>query len=319
MRRPCRCRNHVAFISAGFLLAGAFPGGSAFARDGFRSAGAKFLTIGGSARALAMGETYLAERSDPLALFYNPAALPGGLPVRLGLAHNAYFQDAHGEYAALSIPRGKLGMGVAMQVFAVNSIPRRTGPTELPLGEFDAVDAQFSGSVSYPLSSKVRAGLAIKGVFEKIDTESASGIAFDLGGTYRITDRVAVGAALNHLGPEMSFDRATYKLPGLFRLGGSYHTESWTARGELVSPNNESAKLHVGGEYLLRVQNERGPAEITDTRLALRAGYVFGYDTRSWAAGFGIGLRHVEIDYAFVPYDNDLGDTHHFGLTFTLQ
>lgn len=315
--RPCihRIGIGMAAILGGYLL---LPG-PVLAQDGYRATGARFLTIGGGARALAMGETYLVESSDPFVQFYNPAPLSGEGPVKVGLAHNAHFQNAHGEYAAMMIPAGRVGLGLALQMFAVNNIPRRVGPTEQPLGEFDAVDAQVVGSAGCAISPKVRLGLAMKGVFQKIDTEVANGIAFDVGGLYQVTGRIAVGAALDNLGPEMSFKQATYKLPSTFRLGGGYTTDQWALRGELVSPRNEASKFHFGGEYVFRLPTAQSPASVTDARLALRAGYTFGYDTRSWAVGFGAGVRYVEIDYAFVPYKDDLGDTHHFGVVFTLQ
>jgi hypothetical protein len=297
---------------------------SIMAADGYRHSGAKFLTIGGGARALALAETYVVEPSDPFALYYNPAAPEGHRPTGLGLAHNSHFQNTHGEYAVLRFPAGKLrtdlqiGAGVGMQWFAVNDIPRRTGPSEEPLALFDAADAMISGSVSLGTADR-RVGIAVKGIFEKISSEVANGVAFDLGGVYRIYDCLVVGAAFNHLGPEMSFNEETFKLPGLFRLGGSWAAHSWTLRSEVVSPFHESSKLHFGGEYVLRLIEDPASSVISDTRLALRAGYAFGYDTRSWAAGFGVGVNRMSVDYAYVPYGDDLGNTHHFAIVITLQ
>jgi len=288
------------------------------AGSGFRGSGAKFLTIGGGGRALAMAETYIVERTDPFVVFYNPAALAGDRPVRVGLAHREHFQSMHGEYLALCAPAGRMDLGIGVQLFAINDIPKRKGPTEKPLIEFDATDALIIAAAGYRITEKVSAGLSMKGIFEKIDNKVANGIAFDIGGIYRPTDRLALGAAFNHLGPEMSFDEGSYKLPVLFRLGGAYSTLSWTVRGELVSPNNEATKLHLGGEYVFNVPTEGGPAAITKAYFAPRAGYAFGYDTRSWAVGFGIGVDRIGIDYAFVPYSDNLGDTHHFSLLITL-
>lgn len=288
------------------------------AGSGYRSSGAKFLTIGGGGRALALAETYVAEGADPFVVFYNPSALAGDRPTRVGLAHNEHFQSMHGEYVALSAPAGRMGVGIGLQLFAINDIPKREGPTEQPLIEFDATNALIVGAAGYRITEKVSAGLSVKGIFEKIDAKVANGIAFDLGGIYRPIDRLTVGAAFNHLGPEMSFDEGSYKLPILFRLGGAYSTSRWTARGELVSPNNEATKFHLGGEYVFNVPMAGGPAAIAAAYFALRAGYAFGYDTRSWAAGLGIGVERIKVDYAFAPYSDDLGDTHHFSLSITL-
>jgi len=305
----------VFFLSLMILSGGEVVWGG----TGYRQSGAKFLTLGGGGRAMAMAESYVTENSDPFTVFYNPAALTGQGLWRLGLAHNSYFQNAHGEYVAMSIPSGRWGFGVGLQFFAVNDIPFRTGPTEQPLSEFDASDALIQMAGAYRVTDRVSVGLAAKGVFEKIDSEVANGVAFDLGGLFQVNDRIAFGAAFNHLGPDISYADESDKLPTTFRLGGGYSTADWTVRGELVSPNNESGKFHLGAEYVFVIPSEGAPTVLANAFIAPRAGYAFGYDTRSWAVGFGIGVDRVAVDYAFVPYDDDLGDTHRFGLVFTLQ
>lgn len=310
-----RSSNRVLqIIAAGIIVAASAAAG--VAENGFVDSGAKFLTVGGGARALAMAETFAAETGDPFGLFYNPAAIAGTLPARLGLAHNEHFQNAHGEYIAVTVPSGKWGAGFGLQYMAVNDIPQRIGPSTEPLAYFDAADFMLQASISYQLASRARVGLSGKGVFEKIGSEVANGVAFDLGGIYDVSEHVQLGTAFNHLGPEMSFSDGSYKLPSLFRLGGACHFPKWTARGELVSQNNEAANFHVGGEYLIAVSPEStGSARAS---VGLRAGYVFGHDTRSWAAGVGIGIDRLAVDYAFVPYSDDLGNTHRFGLRFNL-
>jgi hypothetical protein len=307
------CRALRVFAAGIMIVAAA---AAAAAQDELVNSGAKFLAIGGGARALALAETYAAETGDPFSLFYNPAAAAGVLPARLGLAHNEHFQHAHGEYIAVTMPYGKWGAGVGLQYMAVNDIPQRIGPSSEPLAYFDAADFMLQASISYQLAPRARVGVSGKGVFEKIGSEVANGVAFDLGGIVDISNHVQLGAALNNLGPEMSFNNSPYKLPGLFRLGGTYRFPKWSVRSELVSQNNESATFHLGGEYLIAVS----PEEIAPVRtsLSLRAGYVFGHDTRSWAAGVGIGIDRLGIDYAFVPYSDDLGNTHRFGLRFDL-
>jgi len=305
----------VLVLSLTVLLGGAKVWGG----DGYRQSGAKFLTLGGGGRAMAMAEAYVTEDIDPFTVFYNPATLTGQRPLRLGLAHNAYFQDAHGEYLAMAIPSGRWGFGIGLQFFAVNDIPLRTGPTTQPLSRFDATDALIQMTGAYRITERVSVGLSAKGVFEKIDSEVANGIAFDLGGLYRVNDRISFGASFNHLGPEISYADKSDGLPSTFRLGGGYSTAEWTVRGELLSPNNESGKFHIGGEYVFAIPTEGAPTALANAYIAPRVGYATGYDTRSWSVGFGIGVDHVAVDYAFVPYDDDLGNTHRFGVVFTLQ
>lgn len=312
-----RFARQCAFLTMTAVVGLALIAEPSRAADGFAASGAKFLTVGGGARALAMAETYITESVDPFVVFYNPASLTDGGLTRLGLAHNEHFQNSDGEYLALAVPAGRWGLGLGLQYMAVNGIPKRIGPSADPLAEFDAADFLLQGSLSYRVAPKGWVGLTCKGVFEKIDTEVANGIALDLGGVYRVSESISLGAAFNHLGPELSFKNDSYKLPSEFHLGGAYTTAVWSARGEMVSPNNEAAHVHLGGEYVFPVPTEE--AGISDASLAFRAGYIFGHDTRSWAAGFGIGLDRFVVDYAFVPYDDDLGNTHRFALRFELR
>jgi hypothetical protein len=48
--------------------------------------------------------------------------------------------------------------------------------------------------------------------------------------------------------------------------------------------------------------------------LALRAGYMIGLDAADFTAGAGFKAGRFDIDYAFVPYHDDLGSSHRFGL-----
>jgi len=302
----------VAAIALSWLL----PRGPVRADNGIVDSGARFLTVGGGARALALAETYIAETEDPFVLFYNPAAAACSPAARLGLAHHEHFQNTHGEYIALAVPAGRWGLGLGLQYLAISDIPKRSGPSAEPLAIFDAADFMLQGSLNCRITPKVGVGLSCKGVFEKIDTKVANGIAFDLGGVYAVSDRIRLGAAFNNLGPEISFDEDPYKLPSAFRLGGAYVVPAWSIRGELVSYDNEATNVHLGGEYIVTVSPE-APG-IRFASLGLRGGYVFGHDTRSWSAGFGIAIKRLAVDYAFVPYAEDLGNTHRFGLRFDL-
>jgi hypothetical protein len=64
---------------------------------------------------------------------------------------------------------------------------------------------------------------------------------------------------------------------------------------------------YFGGEYLIK--------EV----LYLRAGYQTGYDNRGLSAGAGFVYKEFRIDYAFVPYQSDLGNSHRFSLTYSIK
>ncbi|MBI1799910.1 MAG: hypothetical protein HYR73_09540, partial [Candidatus Eisenbacteria bacterium] len=48
--------------------------------------------------------------------------------------------------------------------------------------------------------------------------------------------------------------------------------------------------------------------------IALRGGWRTGDTESSWALGAGWAVKRVKLDYAFVPFRSDLGDTHRFSI-----
>ena len=56
-------------------------------------------------------------------------------------------------------------------------------------------------------------------------------------------------------------------------------------------------------------------AELAHTSgLSLRGGLRWGDTESSYALGAGWAVKTLRIDYAFVPFKEDLGDTHRFTL-----
>ena len=52
--------------------------------------------------------------------------------------------------------------------------------------------------------------------------------------------------------------------------------------------------------------------------IALRFGYRSGWDNQNVSAGIGVKAGQFRLDYAFVPFYSDLGETHRVSLGFTL-
>ena len=91
-------------------------------------------------------------------------------------------------------------------------------------------------------------------------------------------------------------------LPLITRLGGFYQLPAFSTkiRGSLSSDivviTNENMRVHLGTEWLLWQQ------------LALRAGFLSGYDSRSVSLGLGFNRHSVRLDYGFIPFGEDLGE-----------
>jgi hypothetical protein len=109
----------------------------------------------------------------------------------------------------------------------------------------------------------------------------------------------------------MKFDVEEYALPRYVKVGGSFEREVVALEGRVLVtfdamfPNDDDGRQHLGVEYSYR------------RLVALRAGYKAGYDSQGATFGLGVNYRDVAIDYAFLPVDNDLGNTHRFGVGFS--
>ena len=106
------------------------------------------------------------------------------------------------------------------------------------------------------------------------------------------------------------FDSTSFDQPRELRLGASYKMlpdsslNGLILAADFILPKwgNNNTKLALGAEYTYQ------------NFFALRMGYDFGYDSRNFSLGGGIAYTDYYFDYAFVPAQNNLNDTHRFTL-----
>ena len=101
-------------------------------------------------------------------------------------------------------------------------------------------------------------------------------------------------------------------MPATIKLGSAYDIyrdreskNMWTVAADVVKPLKDNIRMHVGMEFGYR------------DFAFIRAGYQFGYETRSFAAGLGLKLvRNIRVDYGYVPFSHALGATHRISAGF---
>ena len=277
------------------------------------STGMAFLKVGVDARAVGMGEAYTAFARDAAATFWNPAGLAGGAHSTVFFHHNQWIQGIRGEMGALALVRRKSAWGFHVRSFNVYGIEVRDRPTTEPLEETSA--HYLSAGISYArrLSQSFHAGVTVKYLYEKIFVESAGGWAVDVGATYLpgITG-LRLAATLQNLGKMNRLYREATALPVLARIGVVYRfpwemkTVKVQVAGDGVYVMQEGMRFHVGSELLFLRQ------------LAIRMGGMFGYETHTLNFGAGLVRSSFRLDYAIVPFNNDLGVTHRFSVAFRL-
>ena len=290
----------------------AFVGTSLAAFRSEGKTGLSFLKIGIDARAVGMGEAYTAITADASATFWNPAGLVSASRSNVIFNHNQWIQGITGEFAALSLRRGKTAWAIHVRSFNIDAIPVRIIPSENPLEETSAHYLSAGLSYSRPLNSEINFGVTIKYIFEKIFIESASGAALDFGFIYHSPfPNLKLGAAVQNIGRMGRFRKERSRLPMITRLGVVYQVNplrdvTGNLALDFVKPLEENIRLHMGGEFILY------------KHLSLRVGFQDGYAARGYTMGIGIQRSAIRLDYAIIPFGEDLGVTHRFSVNFVL-
>ncbi len=278
------------------------------------TAGLSFLKIGVGARAVGMGEAFVAMAGDATALYWNPAGiadLPGG---HITLMHNEWFQDIRFEYLGAVLGRGSHAYGLSMSFNTVGDIERRVIASQQPLDTFSSHDLALALSHARSVGSRWRLGLSVKALYEKIYLDDVWGWAIDLGLIYLpALEGLTLGGSVLTLGPAMKLRSEKFDLPTIYKLGltyspGPFHFESGNLAlaTDLSWPTDNRLRVHWGGEVRLW------------DHIALRSGYQMGYDEKGFSAGLGVRQGRFSVDYAFVPYSSDLGETHRISLGIDL-
>ena len=285
----------TAFVSAGE------PGSSGFT----------FLRLGNGARAGGMGEAFTAVADDATSIYWNPAGMAAVEEVELNLTHNEWLMGIRFEQATVVNEMWGGAAGLSFTGLYYGSLDRYGDyPSLTPDGTFSPYDMALSFGYARDIIPNVALGAAFKIIYSKIDFESATGYAFDLGVTHKTKiEGLILAAAMLNLGPQTSFVEEKFYPPFQLRLGGAYEIRKEALHGglilaaDVVFPNDNDAKAHFGLEYAYK------------RALMVRFGYKSGYDVQGATMGAGIAWNSLRFDYAYMPIDYDLGDAHRFSLT----
>jgi len=275
------------------------------------SSGFTFLRLGNGARAGGMGEAFTAVADDATSIYWNPAGMAAVEEVELNLTHNEWLMGIRFEQATVVNEMWGGAAGLSFTGLYYGSLDRYGEyPSLTPDGTFSPYDLALSLGYARDIIPNVALGAAFKIIYSKIDFESATGYAFDLGVTHMTKiEGLTLAAAMLNLGPQTSFVEEKFYPPFQLRLGGAYEMNKEALRGglilaaDVVFPNDNDAKVHFGLEYAYQ------------RLLMLRFGYKSGYDVQGATMGAGIVWKSLRFDYAFMPIDYELGDSHRFSLT----
>jgi hypothetical protein len=277
----------------------------------FAGTGVSFLEIPVGARESALGGAGVALASGPSSAAHNPAALAFS-PRGVALVHNRHFADTRTLFIGFNARRGRFAFTPNYWGTRVGDIEYRTAPTSEPISTFDAVNWSLGGAAAADLGHDLAVGVGVRYLLQKIHVEESSGWSVDAGVLARkVWPGLAVGVALQHAGSMSRFASESPKLPTTLRGGAAYEHDLGKAGvlmavAEAQAVRDNTPQFKGGIEY-------RAPEYA-----ALRIGWVEGLEAQNVSFGLGLFIGSFRLDYAFIPYRENLGEGHRFALNFDI-
>ncbi|MBU0509723.1 PorV/PorQ family protein [bacterium] len=281
------------------------------AHDSFAATGLAFLEIPVGGRESALGGCGAALISGPTSATYNPAAVAFS-PRSVALMHTRHFADTRAQFLGFTVRRGKFAISPHYWGTRVADVEYRTSASRDPISTFDAVSSAVGAAVAYEINSRFAAGVTGRYLYQKIHVESSDGFAMDAGLLAReLVSGFTLGLSAQHMGQMSEFASERPALPTALRGGAAFERALHNVGSLLVVAEAQAVKDNTpffrgGIEY-------RAPDYV-----ALRAGYVEGLDAQDVSFGLGFYVKHIRLDYAFIPYKENLGEGHRFSLALNL-
>jgi len=271
---------------------------------------ANFLKLDVGARQSAMAGAFAGLGDDVNTINYNPAGLLQVGTISMTAMHNQWLQSIKYEYLGYAQKVWWGGViGGSLAYFHLDDIEgskfSQTGAYE-KASNYTAWDSCLTLSYAHPWSDRFSIGANFKVIYEKIEQEDASTIAFDLGTFYNTPiDNLSFGLCLQNLGSGLKFIQDKSDLPMNLKGGIAVRLldDHLLIALDMNKPIDNDLNLRLGFEYWLI------------DAFALRAGYRTDMDIGSgFSGGLGLKLMNYQLDYGFAPY-SELGDTHRISIS----
>lgn len=301
------------------------------ADTGFRKYAGEFMAIDVSPRSQAMGGAFIALANDVSAAYHNPAGLVQIQSTQVGIMHTWQFTDLISyDYIGFTRPLSKnKSFAISLTRLGIDDIQDSRGarigndndwrldPSKITT--FNAADYVLYLSLGKIQSSKFAWGLNFKLVRRTLAESDATGFGFDGGILYKMNDKWRIGGVVRNITSTLvAWDTGEKELvrPTML-LGTSYklllpslnsyfipnvdfvvHTESYP---NIDSGFNNTGAFAgaAGGEFVFR------------DALFLRGGMD---ELQRPTFGIGIKIPHLNIDYAFTSFNQELGNSHRVGV-----
>jgi hypothetical protein len=269
---------------------------------------ANFLKIGVGAKAVGLGNAFVAIANDATTVYWNPAGLVQLPNHELIFIHNKWIQDVKYEYLGWGFPfNKKISLGLSLVYLHMGTI-QGYDSNDQPTSEFTCYDAAILFGAGYRVSAKLSLGGTVKALQEKLEEQKKSAFALDLGALYHLNEKLSWGGTISNLGATVKFDQARYYLPFKITTGMAWHiSPQFTFSTDFDFSYDQNTLWRKGIEYnylnslFLRVGSEN---RLTEGGLG--SGFSFGA---------GLKFSNFEVNYTFSP-GTDWGNTYKLSATY---
>lgn len=277
--------------------------------------GVSFLKNGFGARNIAMSDLGVVGVNDLTALNYNPALLSNYQSPQIMLTHIQSIQDMSTQLVGASFSLYGIPFAIGVNNTSVKGFEVRTAALDELQSTFDVHYMFGSLSTGFNLYQNISFGVTAKYIYENIFSDESSGFAFDFGLSYKdIIDGLDVGASLKNIGTLSELREVATTLPKDFRLGLAYSVE--------VEKINSLVSVIGGVQKYLDTDDihiHTGAEALYNNIVAIRLGYMTGYESKGITAGLGVNWNNLNFDYAFTPYSFGLGSAHTISLMYSFN
>lgn len=312
---------------------------ASFAQDKGGTAGMTFLKMDVSARATALGGSFIGLSDDASCLYYNPAGLMNLKNMEIIASYNMYAADIQYTFAGGTYPIPQLNGAAGIQ-FAYLTTGEMDETTPLyPDGTgrtFGASDMFLGLTYAQMLTPKFFVGGTLKFIVESLADESVFVASGDVGTYYNTGWKSLIfGMSIRNFGANFTYIDEDTPLPMLFVFGASYNAMNDGVNKvnlllEAAHPSDNAEYVTFGCEYSYndmffarmgrKIDNDEywlmkddsvdfpDNADITDEELNYSDEGINWMGT-SLGLGFKMNTMGLKVDYAW-KHMGYLGITH---------
>ena len=290
-----------------------------------------WLKLETGARAVGMGGAQVAAASGISAISYNPASIAYIDKNQTYFSHTLLYADiSHSTFAYGTKLTNTDFFGLSLFYVSSGEILKTDAYHPDGDGTFSVTGLCFRSSYAKILTDRLKVGVSVKYIREKIWEADMQTFAVDIGSNFKTgIYGMILGMSVSNFGPEVSFNgdalnvpvadtlsvdgelaRLTnsFPIPMTFRVGVSKEilideANKLVLAIDGINPVDYTVHVNVGGEYSWR------------DLAYLRLGSHLLHDTASFTVGGGVKMNNIHVDYALASY-GILDFTHQFGIRF---